>query len=100
MVICVGLGSYFEYSSTMSCSLMFSGIWARSGMVMNLPLMLEPSHSSQSKRAALVAKLSVPVFLGGPIAATHFDGLKKSGVHLIGTDIESGLKQISAQLGR
>jgi DNA-binding transcriptional MerR regulator/methylmalonyl-CoA mutase cobalamin-binding subunit len=47
----------------------------------------------------LVARLSIPVFLGGAIAATHFDGLKKSGVHLIGTDIEAGIKQISALLG-
>ena len=46
----------------------------------------------------LVAKLSVPVFLGGGIAATVFDDLKKSRVHLIGTDIETGIKQISKTL--
>lgn len=46
----------------------------------------------------LVRELSVPVFLGGGIAASNFDRLKKSGVHLIGTDIETGIKQISASL--
>ena len=46
----------------------------------------------------LVEKLSIPVFLGGAIAATRFDGLKKSGVHLMGTDIEAGIKQISKVL--
>jgi DNA-binding transcriptional MerR regulator/methylmalonyl-CoA mutase cobalamin-binding subunit len=61
---------------------------------------IEPEGSVvKDQLPRLVAKLSIPVFLGGPIAATHFDGLKKSGVHLIGTDIEAGIKQISAQLG-
>lgn len=43
----------------------------------------------------LVAGLTVPVFLGGAAAANSFDALKKSGIHLIGTDIEAGLKQVS-----
>jgi DNA-binding transcriptional MerR regulator/methylmalonyl-CoA mutase cobalamin-binding subunit len=46
----------------------------------------------------LVTKLPVPVFIGGGIAATQFDSLKKSGVQLIGTDIETGIKQISKAL--
>jgi DNA-binding transcriptional MerR regulator/methylmalonyl-CoA mutase cobalamin-binding subunit len=46
----------------------------------------------------LVTKLPVPVFIGGGIAATQFDSLKKSGVQLIGTDIETGIKQISNAL--
>ncbi|MBT8076118.1 MAG: MerR family transcriptional regulator [Gammaproteobacteria bacterium] len=61
---------------------------------------IEPDESViKDQLPRLVARLSIPVFLGGAIAATHFDGLKKSGVHLIGTDINSGIKQISAQLG-
>lgn len=43
----------------------------------------------------LVRELSVPVFLGGPVTATSFDVLKKSGAHLIGTGIETSLRQIS-----
>ena len=43
----------------------------------------------------LAAGLTVPVFLGGAAAASSFDALKKSGIHLIGTDIEAGLKQVS-----
>ena len=46
----------------------------------------------------LVRQLSVPVFFGGGIAAGHFDSLKKSGVHLIGQDIETGIKQIAKTL--
>jgi DNA-binding transcriptional MerR regulator/methylmalonyl-CoA mutase cobalamin-binding subunit len=46
----------------------------------------------------LVAQLSVPVFMGGSIVASNFDGLKKSGVRLIGTDIHIGIKQISKSL--
>jgi DNA-binding transcriptional MerR regulator/methylmalonyl-CoA mutase cobalamin-binding subunit len=43
----------------------------------------------------LVKEATVPVFLGGGIAASNFDRLKKSGLHLIGTNIELGIKQIS-----
>jgi len=39
---------YFEYNSTMSCSLMFSGISSRSGFCRNLPLIEALSHSSQA----------------------------------------------------
>jgi DNA-binding transcriptional MerR regulator/methylmalonyl-CoA mutase cobalamin-binding subunit len=46
----------------------------------------------------LVTKLPVPVFIGGAITATQFDSLKKSGAQLIGTDIETGIKQISNTL--
>ena len=46
----------------------------------------------------LVRQLSVPVFFGGSIVAGHFDGLKKSGVHLIGKDIDMGIKQIAKTL--
>ena len=46
----------------------------------------------------LVSQLSVPVFFGGSIAAGHFDSLKKSGVHLIGNDIDTGIKQIAKTL--
>lgn len=46
----------------------------------------------------LVKGLSVPVFLGGAAAAGSFDALRKSGIHLIGTDIQAGLKQISKYL--
>ena len=42
----------------------------------------------------LVEKLKVPVFIGGNVVASNFDDLKKSGVHLIGTDIDMGIKQI------
>ncbi|MGB7450563.1 MAG: MerR family transcriptional regulator [Lysobacterales bacterium] len=46
----------------------------------------------------LVKKLSVPVFLGGNIVASSFDELKKSGVLLIGSDIDMGIKQIKKRL--
>ena len=46
----------------------------------------------------LVNDVSVPVFLGGSIAANNFDRLKKSGVQLIGKDIDTGIKQIAAVL--
>ena len=46
----------------------------------------------------LVGELSIPVFVGGPVTATSFDVLKKSGVQLIGSDIETGLRQISKSL--
>ena len=46
----------------------------------------------------LVNALSVPVFLGGSITANNFDQLRKSGVRVIGTDIETGIKQISSTL--
>ena len=42
----------------------------------------------------LVEKLDVPVFVGGNVVASNFDDLKKSGVMLIGTDIDMGIKQI------
>ena len=61
---------------------------------------IEPDESVFSDLLpGLVAELQVPVFIGGAVAANHFDSLKKSGVHLIGTDIEMGLKQISKHLG-
>ncbi|MDH3903070.1 MAG: MerR family transcriptional regulator [Xanthomonadales bacterium] len=46
----------------------------------------------------LVTQLSVPVFFGGAIAAGHFDNLKKSGVQLIGKNIDTGIKQIAKTL--
>ena len=46
----------------------------------------------------LVNKLKVPIFLGGNVVASHFDDLKKSGVMLIGTDIDTALKQIKKRL--
>ena len=46
----------------------------------------------------LVKKLTVPVFIGGNVVASNFDDLKKSGVLLIGTDIDMGIKQIKKRL--
>lgn len=46
----------------------------------------------------LVRDVSVPVFLGGSIAARSFDQLRKSGVRLIGKDIGTGIKQIAESL--
>ena len=46
----------------------------------------------------LVGKLDVPVFVGGNVVASNFDDLKKSGVLLIGTDIDMGIKQIKKRL--
>ena len=43
----------------------------------------------------LVQSLRIPVFMGGRIAASNFDALKKTGVHLLGVDIETGIKQVS-----
>ncbi len=57
---------------------------------------IEPKESViKEQLPKLVAELSVPVFLGGAVVARNFDALKKSGMHLIGTDIETGLRQIS-----
>ena len=39
---------YFEYNSTMSCSLIFSGMASRSGFWRNLPLIEALSHSSHA----------------------------------------------------
>ena len=38
--------NYFEYNSTINCSLMFSGISSRPGTFRNLPDLASPSHSS------------------------------------------------------
>ena len=46
----------------------------------------------------LVGKLNVPVFVGGNVVASNFDDLKKTGVLLIGTDIDMGIKQIKKRL--
>ena len=46
----------------------------------------------------LVERLDVPVFVGGNVVASNFDDLKKSGVMLIGTDIDMGIKQIKKRL--
>ena len=46
----------------------------------------------------LVEKLKVPVFIGGNVVASNFDDLKKSGVLLIGSDIDMGIKQIKKRL--
>lgn len=60
---------------------------------------IEPRRSViEEQLPRLVKRLSIPVFFGGSIAATHFDSLKKSGVHLIGKDIEMGIKQIAKTL--
>ncbi|HRN37202.1 MAG TPA: hypothetical protein PLL18_09870, partial [Flavobacteriales bacterium] len=48
-----------EYNSTISCSRMFSGICARSGMAIILPVMVAGLKSSQSKRFELVERLPV-----------------------------------------
>ena len=84
----------------------------------NMPLGELPAAVSKTKSAALVLsgiiepepgvieeqlpwlvrELSVPVFFGGSIVAGHFDSLKKSGVHLIGKDIDMGIKQIAKEL--
>jgi len=84
----------------------------------NMPLEELPAAVNKSKSVALVLsgviepkpnvieeqlpwlgrELSVPVFFGGSIVAEHFDSLKKSGVHLIGQDIDKGIKQIEKSL--
>ena len=46
----------------------------------------------------LVEKLKVPVFIGGNVVASNFDDLKKSGVLLIGSDVDMGIKQIKKRL--
>ncbi len=46
----------------------------------------------------LIQGLEVPVFLGGNVVASNFDELKKTGVLLIGTDIDMGIKQIKKRL--
>jgi DNA-binding transcriptional MerR regulator/methylmalonyl-CoA mutase cobalamin-binding subunit len=61
---------------------------------------IEPEKAVfETQLPQLIEAVSVPVFLGGKITAKNFDSLRKTGLHLIGTDIETGLKQISAALG-
>jgi len=56
---------------------------------------IEPGEEIIRKQLPrLVEKLNIPVFLGGNVVASNFDELKKSGVLLIGTDIDTGIKQI------
>jgi DNA-binding transcriptional MerR regulator/methylmalonyl-CoA mutase cobalamin-binding subunit len=60
---------------------------------------IEPEeHVITEQLPRLVNNVNIPVFLGGTIAASSFDQLKKSGVRLIGTDIETGIKQIATTL--
>jgi DNA-binding transcriptional MerR regulator/methylmalonyl-CoA mutase cobalamin-binding subunit len=61
--------------------------------------MLEPSRAVlENQLPRLIEEVSVPVFLGGNITAKNFDSLRKAGLHLIGTDIETGLKQVAGAL--
>lgn len=73
-------------SKTKSAALVLSGV-------------IEPELSViEEHLPRLVKELSIPVFFGGSIAAGHFDSLKKSGVHIIGKDIDTGIKQIAKAL--
>ena len=73
-------------NKTKSAALVLSGV-------------IEPERSVIEEQLPwLVRELSVPVFFGGSIAAGHFDSLKKSGMHLIGKDIDMGIKQIAKTL--
>ena len=64
-----------------------------------LSAVIEPEYGViEEQLPLLVEELLVPVFFGGHIAAMHFDRLKKSGVHLIGKDIDTGIKQIAKTL--
>src|SRR5512133_2690894 len=45
---------YLEYNSTISCSLMFSGMSVRSGVLMNLPAIWASSHSSHGSLEKLL----------------------------------------------
>lgn len=73
-------------NKTSSAALVLSGV-------------IEPEENVITEQLPrLVNQLSVPVFLGGGIAANNFDRLRKSGVRLIGKDIETGIKQIASTL--
>jgi DNA-binding transcriptional MerR regulator/methylmalonyl-CoA mutase cobalamin-binding subunit len=73
-------------NKTKSAALVLSGV-------------IEPERSVIEEQLPwLVRELSVPVFFGGSVAAGHFDSLKKSGIHLIGKDIDMGIKQIAKTL--
>ena len=73
-------------NKTKSAALVLSGV-------------IEPERSVIEEQLPwLVRELSVPVFFGGSVAAGHFDSLKKSGIHLIGKDIDTGIKQIAKTL--
>ena len=73
-------------SKTNSAALILSGV-------------IEPEQDVIAEQLPwLVRQLSVPVFIGGGIAARNFDTLKKSGVHLIGQDIDMAIKQINKTL--
>lgn len=61
---------------------------------------IEPGESILKEQLPwLVENVDKPVLIGGGIAASSFDELKKSGVQLLGTDIAAGLKLISKTLG-
>lgn len=73
-------------NKTKSAALVLSGV-------------IEPEEDLMTEQLPrLVNAVSVPVFLGGNIAANNFDRLRKSGVRLIGKDIETGIKQIASTL--
>ena len=73
-------------NKTKSAALVLSGV-------------IEPERSVIEEQLPwLVRELSVPVFFGGSVAAGHFDSLKKSGIHLIGKDTDTGIKQIAKTL--
>jgi cobalamin-dependent methionine synthase I len=60
---------------------------------------IEPPEEVLTRKLPwLVENISVPVFVGGDIAAKNFDILRRSGVQIIGTDIDTGIKQLSETL--
>lgn len=62
--------------------------------------LIQPEKSIlDTQMPKLVSSLSVPVFVGGAFTASNFDSLTKSGAHTVGTDIDTGIKQISEELG-
>lgn len=44
---------------------------------------------------AMLERLRIPVFIGGPVAANHSDVISRAGAHSIGTDLGIGLRRLS-----
>jgi DNA-binding transcriptional MerR regulator/methylmalonyl-CoA mutase cobalamin-binding subunit len=61
--------------------------------------MIEPSSSMIKRQLpALVARLQVPIFIGGRASAKALDEIQRLGIFALGADVESGLQRLQDQL--
>jgi len=52
----------------------------------------------KEKLPRLINQLKIPVFVGGGVAAAHYSAIKNAGAYPLGSDIDTGIKQISKRL--